>query len=87
MELLPVCFTCGIRGVHPIVTTGNAQPYGKPRRKIYYFCCQCRSVHAKVGLAPLPPCPVPLDVCYSMRRINPKSEPLLARPVDSTTFW
>lgn len=34
----------------------------------------------------MPPCPVPLDIWNSMRRIDPKSEPLLARPVDSTTF-
>jgi hypothetical protein len=34
----------------------------------------------------MPPCPVQLNVWNSMRQINPKSEPLLARPVDATTF-
>ena len=86
MDSESVCFSCGIRGVQPIVTTGDAQPCGHPRRRISYFCCKCRSVHDNVGLAPMPPCPVPLDLWNSMRRINPKSEPLLARPVDSTTF-
>ena len=86
MDSESVCFACGVRGVQPIVTTGNAQPCGHPRRRISYFCCKCRSVHDNVGLAPMPPCPVPLDIWNSMRRIDPKSEPLLARPVDSTTF-
>jgi hypothetical protein len=86
MDLESVCFTCGIRSVQPVATTGNAQPRGHPRMKISFFCCKGRSIHDNVVSAPMPPCPVPLDVWNSMRRINPKSEPLLARPVDSTTL-
>ena len=43
-------------------------------------------MHDKVELAPMPPCPVPFDVWSSLRRIDPTSGPILARPVDSTTF-
>jgi hypothetical protein len=57
------------------VTTASAQPYGNPggrfvtsdpRRKIPYFCRSCPSVDDNVGLAPIPACPVPLDVWNSM---------------------
>ena len=43
-------------------------------------------MHDKIELAPMPPCPVPLDVWNSLQRIDPNSGPILARPVDSTTF-
>ena len=40
----------------------------------------------KVELAPMLPCPVPLDVWNSLWHIDPNSCPILARPVDPAAF-
>jgi hypothetical protein len=89
MDSESVCFNCKARDVQPIVTTStssSAQLCGNPQRKIRFFCHSCRTVHDKVDLAPLPPCPVPLAVWNSLRRIDPNSPPLLARHIDFATL-
>jgi hypothetical protein len=90
MDSESVCFNCGMCGLQPIVTTANARPCGNPRRKIRFFCRNRGSTTMldllPCPLAPMPPCPVPLNIKNSMRRIDPNSDPLLARPVIAATF-
>ena len=86
MDSDSICPTCQARGIQPIVTSSTSQPCGNPRRMVRFFCHNYCSVHSKVELTPMPPCPVPLDVWNSLWRIDPKSSRLLARPVDSATF-
>ena len=49
------------RGIQPIVTSSTAQQFGDSRRLIRFFCQSCCSMHDEVELAPMPPCPVPLE--------------------------
>ena len=76
---------CSARGIQPIVTSSTAQQYGDSRRLNCFFCQSCCSTHNKVELAPMPPCPVPLDVWNSLRRIDPNSCPtaLLVLPLST----
>ena len=86
MDSASICLICSAKGIQPIVISSTAQQFGDSRRLILSFCQSCCSMHDKVELAPMPLCPVSLDVWNNLWRIDPTSGPILARPVDSTTF-
>ena len=64
-----ICLQCKSKGVEPVVTSVLHQTCGNPMRVVLFFCCKCCSVHDRVDLGEMPPCPVPWKVWQSMRMI------------------
>ena len=86
MDSGSVCAGCAAPGVTPITTSAIDQPHGNPNRAVRFFCCRCCSVYDDVGLAPMPPCPIPWNVYKDMRKIPSDLQPLIRRDVDMETL-
>ena len=86
MDSKSVCISCRQPGVQPIVAKAVGQQNGNARRAVLFFCAGCISVHNDVGVAELPPCPVPLETWQALRKIPPNTQPLVCRPVDIDTL-
>ena len=81
-----ICLHCKSKGVEPVVTSALHQTCGNPMRAVRFFCCKCCSVHDRVDLGEMPPCPVPWKVWQSMRKIPHNAAPFLCREIDFETM-
>ena len=74
---------CASRDVSPIVCSGPPGGPGGPR-VIRYWCGTCCTLRCATGLAPPPPCPIPVSEWLEGNRIPEDHPPCLARPIDMT---
>ena len=86
MDTESICLQCKSKGVEPVVTSALHQTCGNPLRAVLFFCCKCCSVHDRVDLGEMPPCPVPWKVWQSMRKIPHNAAPFLCREIDFETM-
>ncbi len=69
---------CASRDVSPIVCSGPPGGPGGPR-VIRYWCGTCCTLRCATGLAPPPPCPIPVSEWLEGNRIPEDHPPCLAR--------
>ena len=80
-----MCSRCGNKSFQVLSTGAKYQRFENPHRAVRYFCSQCQTIHDQVAIAPLPPCPLPVEVLESLRKIPNGSLHLLSRPVNLET--
>ncbi len=79
--MLSKCPLCRIKDLHVPSPSAKNQCFGNQQRAVRYFFSQCQTIHDKVAVATLPPCPLPEEVLESLCQILEGSLPLLSRPV------
>ena len=80
LDTLSMCPKCSKNNLHVLSTGAKHQRFGNQQRAVRYFCSQCQSIHEQVAVAPLPPCPLPVEVLESLRKIPDGSLPFLSTP-------
>ena len=75
LDTYSICPNCSGTDLHVLSTSATAQLFGNPNRTIRFFCGQCQTLHTQLSVAPLPPCPLPLEVLKALCKIPAGTPP------------